>query len=49
MNHSPNGIMRFVVDSEDWAAIMDIDPIFVEEDRNEYLGLVADEVNSFGN
>jgi len=41
--------MRSAVDSLQWAAVKDIDPNFVEEDRNVYLGLVGDGVNPFGN
>jgi hypothetical protein len=48
-NHSPNGIMRSVVDSEQWASVKDIDPNFVNDDRNLYLGLVGDGVNPYGN
>ena len=41
--------MRSVVDSSHWAAVDEIDPVFKREDRNLYLGLVADGVNPYGN
>ena len=41
--------MRSVVDSPHWAAVGEIDPVFKREDRNLYLGLVADGVNPYGN
>ena len=48
-NRSEDGQMRSVVDSPQWAAVGVIDPEFKIEDRNLYLGLVADGVNSYGN
>ena len=48
-NKSINGYMRFVVDSQQWAAVQEIDPTFRDEEANLYMGLVADGVNPFGN
>lgn len=41
--------MRSVVDGEQYAAVGEIDPSFVTEPNNVYIGLVVDGVNSYGN
>ena len=41
--------MRSVVDSQQWAAVDNIDPMFKDEERNLFMGMVVDGVNPFGN
>ena len=48
-NRYEDGQMRSVVDSPHWATVGEIDPVFKREDRNLYLGLVADGVNPYRN
>ena len=48
-NKSIDGYMRSEVDSQQWAAVQEIDPNFKDEEVNLYMGLVADGVNPFGN
>ena len=48
-NQSEDGMLRFVLHSEQCASVAEIDPRFLQKDTNLYLGLVVDGVNPFGN
>jgi hypothetical protein len=48
-NQSPDGLMRSIVHSKQWASVQSIDQEFTERDSNLYVGMVVDGVNPFGN